>query len=68
MQTQKHKKEKRSLTEKVLNTYVRGFLATDLGAAEMISVFDLVEHNQYGPSRLIRLIEEECTKVLTNMK
>jgi len=65
MQSQKHRQEKRTFTKKVLNIYVRGFLATDLGAGEMITVFDLVKYNQDGPSRIIRLVEEECTKALT---
>lgn len=56
--------EKRSLTEKVLCMYVGRYLEPTLTAGEMITVFDLIEHNDDGRSRLKRLIEEKCTREL----
>lgn len=65
MKTQKDALEKRSLTEKVLCIYVAGFLDPNLDAGNMIAVFDLVEQNPDGESRIRRLIEEDCTIKLT---
>lgn len=55
----------RSLTERVLNVYVAGFLDPTMTASHVITVFDLVEHNPDGKSRLQRLMEEKLTKELT---
>ena len=53
--------EKRSVTEKVLSMYVAGLLDPKLDGGNMIAVFDIVEHNSDGVSRLRRLVEEGCT-------
>lgn len=53
--------EKRSLSEKILGMFVAGFLDPGLSAGNMIAVFDIVEHNPDGKSRLNRLMEEQCT-------
>lgn len=57
--------EKRSLSEKILGMFVTGFLDPGLNAGNMIAVFDIVEHNTDGKSRLKRLMEEQCTIALT---
>lgn len=68
MKTQNGHLEKTSLVEKVLSIYVNGFLAPGLGAGEMICIFDLVEQNLDGKTRLRRLIEEQCTIELTEQQ
>ncbi|MBB2148928.1 hypothetical protein [Pedobacter gandavensis] len=68
MKTQKDLPEMRSLTERVLNVYVAGFLAPTITTGHIITVFDLVEHNPDGKSRLQRLIEEKLTKELTSQE
>jgi hypothetical protein len=57
--------EIRSVTEKVLNLYLAGFLEPNLTVSHLITGFDLVEHNVDGRSRLQRLIEEKLTINLT---
>ena len=57
--------EKRSLSEKILSLYVAGYLDNDLTGGNMIAVFDIVEHNPDGKTRLKRLIEEECMRKLS---
>lgn len=59
---------KRSLSEKVLEMYVAGYLAEDLTVGNMITVFDIVEHNIDGKTRLKRLIEEKCTRHYLKME
>ncbi|RKR82860.1 hypothetical protein BDD43_3051 [Mucilaginibacter gracilis] len=51
---------KKSLTERVSGLNDAGFLDPTLDASAMICVFDLIEHNDNGESRLNRLIEEKC--------
>ncbi|MFA6152002.1 MAG: hypothetical protein WC716_11820 [Chitinophagaceae bacterium] len=57
--------EKRPLSVKVLGMFVAVFLDPTLNGGNMIMVFDIVEHNPDGRSRLQRLIEEKCTIELT---
>jgi len=66
--SKKSKLGKRHLTEKVIGLDNAGFLNPTLTADQMICVFDLIEHNPNGNARILRLIEEECTKVLTDQE
>lgn len=65
MKAQQHLQEKQSLSVKVLKMYVAGFLDPNMTTSHVITVFDIVEHNNDGKSRLQRLIEEELTIKLT---
>lgn len=51
---------KRYLTERVIALNKAGFLYPDLTGGNMICVFDLIEHNDDGKTRINRLIEEKC--------
>lgn len=53
--------EKKALSVKVLGMFVAGFLDPELNGGNMIMVFDIVEHNPDGKTRLSRLMEEDCT-------
>jgi hypothetical protein len=60
--------EKRALSVKVLGMFVAGFLDPTLDGGNMIMVFDIVEHNPDGKTRLTRLIEEKCTIELSQQQ
>lgn len=51
---------KKSLTERVNGLNDKGFLDPTLNASAMICVFDLIEQNDDGETRINRLIEEKC--------
>lgn len=53
---------------KALFIYVAGFLDPNMDAGNMITVFDFVEQNPDGESRIRRLIEEDCTIKLTRQQ
>jgi len=57
--------EKRSLSEKILGVQLAGFLERDLDVSGMITVFDIVEHNPDGRTRLERLMEEKLIVALS---
>lgn len=68
MKIQQNRIEKRSLTEKVLCLFIKKFLNPNPDAGEMITVFDLIEHNPDGRTRIERLIEEDCVRKLTEQE
>lgn len=60
--------EKQAITEMVLKIYVAHFLRPNITAGEMIRVFDLVEHNEDGISRLNSLAQENFIIGLTEQQ
>lgn len=57
--------EKKPFSVMVSGMLLAGFLDKNLNKGNMVTVFDIVEHNPDGASRLRRLIEENCTINLT---